>query len=335
MKISTAMTKYGLWLVLLAGLLAVMPVSAQEAEHLDHIAWNQTGTLLAINHVFTLDIADETRQTLMSVEDMWLSSLAWSPADPARLAASDRFGGIVHIFNFSGEELEEEHQILTGMGLVLKIAWSADGVYLAVIGQNEAVADVSFARVWNTTTGEISAEYKIENQSLGDIDWRPGHPSELLITRSADTGVVFLLWDTADNAIRWQTLETFGNMPEAAWSPDGETFASLLFWDAVLHLHDGSSGEILHEIPDHTGYATGILWSPFTNLMIYGSGLEVIDVVKLETVTQMEFDVTEALAVSPAGEVAYGETLEQLTIILNVGLEPVMAQLCEGCQQSP
>lgn len=152
-------------------------------------------------------------------------------------------GLIIIVEASTGETLLE----ISGMPPVTAIDWSSDGKFLAgfydysPLTESEVIGHLDhFIALWDAETGE-EVKRAMSGISPRSMAWNPSGAN--IIFPDSTRGVV--VWDVES----WQELDVLPaeRAISVAWNPAEDTFASAGV-DGVVHIWDGSSGELIREI---------------------------------------------------------------------------------------
>ncbi len=147
-------------------------------------------------------------------------------------------------------------------GTVLNIAFSPDGVFLAISPDRYAV------QVWDVTRHEFL--YRIRTSFTGAINTMTFSPDGLVLATGHYDGMV-RLWDIETGEL----LVEFGAgalVQSLAFSPDGQILASGgSFESSMVQLWSAGSGSLLRSLENSSGGITHLLFSPDSKYLVSAS----------------------------------------------------------------
>ena len=265
---------------------------AGEDNLIDDVAWSPSGLVLALGvedfNGYLWDIA-ETLTPLAAHEEI-VYRVAWSPDGDL---ATGGWDGAVLVWDVDNGEPTAKYEVFD---FVYGLAWSPDGASLA------AGAADSTMRVWDVESGEETAVFEEEETiAFWDIDWSPDstllaaglddglvrvfemETQEMIVEFygpaafefaaldwSPDGAILAVGFFAADHqrVILWDTdsWDNIGqieieNAPitDLDWSPDGALLAVATEVDIQVATLDG---DVLLVLDAHTGYVSGVAFSP-------------------------------------------------------------------------
>lgn len=197
---------------------------------LSHLSWSPHGPLLAAR-VFdgTIKVWNVETGTLLATFDQKptsVSKLVWSPS--GETLASCRGTYVVRVWSISqrsGEWLQGD------IGSIESIAWSPDGILLAVAGGRD-----SRIQLWNVQTKEILETINLPDAIL-DVAWFATSSRMAIVVKEA-----VYIRKALGELLRRELPRNFP-LNCLKWSPDGKVLASAISYGIRLwHLDDGEIG---------------------------------------------------------------------------------------------
>lgn len=226
---------------------------ARLAGHRDYVAgvaWSPDGTRLVSGssdgtvRLWDVATSKELRRLIDGSDQIF--SLDWSRSGNL-LAIACRTAGVRILDAASGEEIET-----LGHKGVWQVAWSPDGKWLAIAGDDGAtLVD------WETRAQKIL----FQNQSIGRPSWRPDGKR--------------LTWDCDGSVSIWDLDKKKGVfvIPRArhgSWSPDGKLLAIASYDESAVDVYDGA-GKRLRQLRGHHADVETIAWTPDGKRLATGS----------------------------------------------------------------
>ena len=129
------------------------------------------------------------------------------------------------------------------------VAISPDGKYLATASQDKTV------RLWDIATGQTVHVFTDHTDGVYGVAFSPD--GKFLAATSDDNTVI--MWDVS-NGRSVQKFSAPHSNGSIAFSPDGRFIAST--GDPMPRIWDVATGQIVHILIGHTGYTTGVIYSP-------------------------------------------------------------------------
>jgi WD40 repeat protein/predicted Ser/Thr protein kinase len=214
---------------------------------------------------WTLELLDEEGrlQTLLSAPEGMEPRMAIASPDGSRVAAlwsgPSKWAFTLHDAD-SGAQLAGSSQ---DIGYTWAMAFSPDGKHIAT------AAEDGRARLWDTTTGALTAECRGHRRKVLSVAFRPD--GRRLVTASSDGTV--RQWDCATGKEVESPYDRHtGEVVTAAYSTDGRSIASggtdrtVRVWDAasrvevaVLHGHTGAPSDLAFSSDDRRLVSTSEL----------------------------------------------------------------------------
>jgi WD40 repeat protein/serine/threonine protein kinase/Flp pilus assembly protein TadD len=148
---------------------------------------------------------------------------------------------------------QDERTLLDRCNMVLSVAWSPDGRYLASASWDPGtvlVRDATSWRLLRTEVGQFGLSWSPDSRQLA---W-----GTLSDSRAGASGV--FVWHAATNeikALRGHTTSVW----TVAWSPDGKQLASSGMDDSI-RIWDPATGSCLRVLPQPPGHIHSVAWSP-------------------------------------------------------------------------
>ncbi len=143
-----------------------------------------------------------------------------------------------------------------GVGQILDMDWSSDGVFLAT-GHNTGIV-----RVLNVTTTVV--ELLHVGETISAVSWNPLNNRELAFADlRSDIGILELDTGNVRRSFAGDEITT-----HLAWSPDSHSLASAgqsgsgIVGEYTVRIWDPSTGELLKVFSDLPDVITGVAWNP-------------------------------------------------------------------------
>lgn len=236
------------------------------------IQWSPDGRWLAVadrdhGYPILLDPHDPQADQPIAGLRAAASSFAWSPDSRYLAIGEDRDVAIVE---------SATGRIVTRLATDLDfpvVAWSPDGIWIAVHGWYGAGVQIWDAATFQRQTGAIG-----QFTDVLSIAW---HPTGKLLAIELKDGTI-QIWEPSGGAPRDtlpQQTDPDGPRVELAWSADGRWLAAA---DAMnIYLWDSRSATAQTQ-PGHTSAIQTLAWSPTHPWLITGDTRETIRLLKLE-----------------------------------------------------
>ncbi len=185
---------------------------------------------------------------------------------------------------------------------VLSMAISPDGLTLAV-GRYRAVETQA------VSTGEVSAQYEVDDGKVNDVQFFADGKHILLATGVAGLSGRAVVVDPAQNLIVQEFAGHNDVAYAAVWSPDQKLVATAGY-DRRILLHDAVSGTLIRELNGHNGAIFDLQFSPDGTLLASASADATIKVwhvatgLRLDTLSQPQAE-QYSVQFSPDGNAIY------------------------------
>lgn len=153
------------------------------------------------------------------------------------------------------EKIELLHTLKGHEDVILRIAWSPDGQFLATPSVDKTI------KIWDALNARLIHTLEGHSYGVNHVAWSPNGKN--LASSSCDNTI--RIW----NSETGQCHHVLGKYNEAsdkdigtvAWSPDGRTLASGSK-DSTIKLWDTNNWQLLAILEGHTNDVTRIAWSP-------------------------------------------------------------------------
>lgn len=283
----------------------------------DHSAQNGDATSYSTVRVYQIDQGklNITNPDSPGQEIQSINTLAWSP-DNKRLAIGCADGTII-IWNTSSGTAE--HTYMGTTGAVESIAWSPDGTLIAFNGMLEAL------RIYKVDGTVVSSDAGTSFSERSFLSWSPD--STRIVTPNGSQNAhsspfTLQVWDVRSS----NPLFTFGDldMLQVAWSPDGNTIASLSV-TGVLFLYDALNATIIksYVIPNDPNVdifrSVQLLWSLDSKYLALDNGepdLYIWNIKNDHTRSiPLDFDSPRAVLWLPSGQISTIGALQNMMTI--------------------
>ena len=190
------------------------------------------------------------------------SSVAFSP-DGKTLAS-----GHIHKFHFWDVTTGELKDTIKGhVGEIPRIAFSPDGKTFA---KASLIDDT--VKLWNVASGELQRSFITHPHSVECLTFSPD--GKTLATAGYDEdGDTLKLWDVDTGKLKTVfTAKGFEVVTDIAYSPDGSTIASSVYWSSGIWLWDITTGTLRETIFGHVDSVRSVAYSPDGKTLASGSG---------------------------------------------------------------
>ncbi len=135
--------------------------------------------------------------------------------------------------------------------VVLSVAWSPDGKYLASASADKTV------RIWDTSSGQTLRICKGHTDVVFSVAWSPD--GKYLASASYDKTV--RVWDPNSGHTLLTYIGHTSLVTSVAWSSESKRLASGS-WDKTVRVWDASNGQTLLTYSGHTDWVYSVAWSP-------------------------------------------------------------------------
>ncbi len=216
------------------------------------LGWSASGTWLALadaqGRVWQWKAqAKEAASIILHDTLDTITGLAWSPTDDSQIAVGCATGRI-GVYDASTELLLWESYRLYGAA---SLAWSPDGMCLAVGGQDPSVS------FFDAATGEHLRRYPKHRTTVRALSWSPDN--QLLASASGEADIA--IWEALTGKKRRTIRSGLSTIGLLAWSPDGTRLACAGS-DPYVEVWQVQSGRRIFTYADHADAITDLAWSP-------------------------------------------------------------------------
>jgi WD40 repeat protein len=255
----------------MATLREVKALRGHEAEA-KVVAWHSSGSLVAAGagdgRIIVWDVATGAQRHVFQCEHT-ANGMAWSPNGRYLAAGGATIGGEIsvtatgriHIWDTTSGE---QAQTLVGRGdMILALAWSPDGRYLAA-GRNWP----GITEVWETAAWQCVDSGQLHGHMVGTVAWSPD--GQYLASGSVDHAI------NVRAAGTWQTVCKIPNahrgvVNTVCWSSDGTKIVSGGD-DGVLKIWEAATGHAVATIPARQRPVYSVIWDAGGQTLIYSGG---------------------------------------------------------------
>lgn len=233
----------------------------QESSPIQSVAWNNTGTKLAVGYESGLvEIVDaSTRQILRSFHLLSVIQVSWSPIDSNTLAVSSAELDVPDALYILNTATGQQLLTLSDGDYFDSIGWKPDGSRIAAAV--DFTTDPQYFRyvtVWNTVSGNVSLTIPFSPAGIHSLAWSPD--GSHIAGGGGDNNVT--IWNAeTGSVVKTLVGHTYG-VWSVSWSPDGSKLTSSGFvFDPTIRVWDVETAEQLLVIPS-TICTSQVIWSP-------------------------------------------------------------------------
>ncbi len=182
-----------------------------------------------------------------------VESVAWHPTDIYLASASA--DGIVRVWHAqNGDDLFFSQ---CAPGIIYWLAWSPNGQWLALAGDNRAVWVIPASPSQRLTPNTCPSPYREHQGPVYACAWSPD--SSWIASGGQDE--TLRVWSVATKDLRFTPIQITSPISTVDWSPDG-TFVLFGAKDGHIYRCEASTGQHLTIYRGHTLPVNAVAWAP-------------------------------------------------------------------------